>query len=368
MIKYLAAIAVIVAMAPRVSAQSRDGKLFDPGVLMTEPSPGAPTELASMQDVVGQWDVDYRAYRADTLYLRGEGKASITFMNRGHSIMERFYCPRCGSEDQDIASIAFLAYNPSAGVWNLGVADGYTESVSVSSGIRENGALVLHNAVRHRGGATLTFYRTTYRSDLTGLRVVIETSTDYQATWDSTVVKTYTRREHDPSFLAPGSEFGHPASNRDAHGHEFDFLIGTFDAQQQLTLPGGQVAKFPSMTTAVYALDGNGILEFNWYDVDQRLPDAATSIVRIYNRAMRRWESLYMTNRGNGALFFGGTKEDDKIVLGFFETDTGAGPIVRFVFHDMKKDEYHWYSESSTDRGEAFTKTWIIDVDRTELD
>ena len=79
---------------------------------------------------------------------------------------------------------------------------------------------------------------------------------------------------------------------------------------------------------------------------------------------MRRWESLYMANRGNGALFFGGQDEGDRIVLGLFETNLDFGPMIRFVFHDIQGDEYHWYSESSTDRGQTWTKTWIIDVTR----
>ena len=357
---------VFLVAAELSVAQTRDGRLFDPGVEMTEPAEGAPDELAGMDYLLGQWDVDYRAFRADTLFRSGQSTASITFMNRGHAIMERWFCDACGRDDRNMSTLSFLAFNQVAGVWNLGTADGYSESVSVSSGSRVGEVLTLHNAVRHLGGASLTYYRTTYKPSDDGFSVLVETSTDYQATWDSTVVRRYSRRERDESFMRPRDDYGEPAPDRPREAAEFDFLIGSFDAPQQLTFPNGQQANFPSTTTAVYALDGAAILEYGWYDVDPNLPDAATSIVRLYNRAMNRWESLYMANRGNGALFFGGRRVDDEIVLGFFETDLTFGPLIRFVFHDIGDDVYHWYSESSTDLGETYQKTWIIDFARRE--
>jgi hypothetical protein len=133
-------------------------------------------------------------------------------------------------------------------------------------------------------------------------------------------VKTYVRRSDDPVFLAPGPEFGQPSPDRNEHSADFDFLIGSFDA----------------------------------------------AIVRIYNRSMRRWESLYMTNRGNSVLFFGGRMEGDEMVLVLFDTDLGGGPLTRFVFHDMRPDGYSWFSEVSNDRGATFKKTWLIGVNRSD--
>ena len=114
------------------------------------------------------------------------------------------------------------------------------------------------------------------------------------------------------------------------------------------------------MLTAVYALNGHAILEHNWYDVDPNVPDAATTIVRIYNRAMRRWESLYLDNRGHSQLFFGGAKDGDKVILHNFEANTTSPLIPRYVFHDIAKDSYAWYAENSTDRGKTFNQTWGI--------
>jgi len=119
----------------------------------------------------------------------------------------------------------------------------------------------------------------------------------------------------------------------------------------------------PTTATASIALGGHGVLEHSWFDLDPSLPDAATSILRLYNRAERRWESLYLTNRGNTLLDFGGAKEGDRIVLHLFDTRLGD-TISRFVFHNIEPDGYRWFAESSTDRGATFATTWTIDMTR----
>ena len=124
-------------------------------------------------------------------------------------------------------------------------------------------------------------------------------------------------------LLAVGAGLGSAAPDLPEEARQFDFLLGEWDAYQDITLPTGQNYKFPSTTTAVRAMNGHAILEFNWYDTDPSLADAATSIIRIYNRAMRRWESLYVTNRFNGQLFFGGVKEGDELILTLFEGEPG---------------------------------------------
>ena len=45
--------------------------------------------------------------------------------------------------------------------------------------------------------------------------------------------------------------------------------------------------------------------------------------------------------------------------------EAGAtGTVNRWVFHGVEKDAYHWYAESSTDRGETWNRTWVIDFAR----
>ena len=126
---------------------------------------------------------------------------------------------------------------------------------------------------------------------------------------------------------------------------------------------GQTPVQYNATFTAVHVMNGHGIMEYGWNTNDQTLPDAATSMVRIYNRAMRRWECMYMTNRFNNILYFGGTKEGKKIVLYLFEANT-ADNISYFTFEKMFKDSYKWNAQSSTDRGKTWRTTWTIKANR----
>lgn len=106
------------------------------------------------------------------------------------------------------------------------------------------------------------------------------------------------------------------------------------------------------------------ILDGSWMNVDPNLPDAATTILRIYKRQMRQWESMYTTNRGNGILYFGGVQEGDRIVLHNFDSDTSFSPISYWIFHDIQGDSYSWHAETSRDRGKTFQDTWKIEATR----
>ena len=72
--------------------------------------------------------------------------------------------------------------------------------------------------------------------------------------------------------------------------------------------------------------------------------------------------NLFANNRGNGLLFFGGVKEDNDIVLTFFEANNSNSPFSYFVFHSIKEEGYKWYAKTSWDRGKTYRKTWLIDV------
>ena len=81
--------------------------------------------------------------------------------------------------------------------------------------------------------------------------------------------------------------------------------------------------------------------------------------------SLRAWTlrlpSLVFSNRFNSVLRFGGRQEGDRIVLTNFAADS-TGTLNRYVFYEIGEKGYRWYAESSTDRGETFTKTWTIDV------
>lgn len=358
------ALLALAGAGPAGGAALRDGKRFDPAAKMTAPAAGAPEQLARMLSTLGQWDVELTTFGGEGEPRTGSGLAEITLMNRGHGFMERFHSTDFDGAGQKRSSIAFLTYNPGTEQWVRGEGDSFTESARMANGRFEDERLVLRDAERRRGGMQITHVR--YTTELRGAEAFateIAESTDGES-WTTRLRKSYTRRLPADDFLAPASDYGSPAPGLPPEARQFDFLIGSWTSTHDMTLPNGQNPKWTANDTAVYALDGHAVMEFNWFDVDPSLPDAATTILRIYNRAMRRWECLFMPNRGNNLLLFGGHREGDEVVLTLFGNDRGDPRMSRFVFHDMHPDRYSWYGETSTDHGATFNRFWIIDATR----
>lgn len=354
-------------VAPLLMAQSlRDGTFFEHGIATPTRSEGAPEVLDKMTYLLGQWEVAITTYPTDSTSVTQPAQAVITYMNRGHAFMERLHAADFDGNGHELNTITFLVFTPGADQWAMGIVDSYTESVTMYNGDFEGDDLTLHNALRQGGNVTMTYFRARYtQQDEEHFTLEVHTSPDGKTAWAPALKKRYSRREAADGFLAGSSEFGTPAPDLPEEARQFDFLVGIWDSQNALTFPNGQTAKWPATTTGGYVLNGHAIMEYNWFDLDPNLPDAATTMVRIYNRAMRRWETLYTANRANGLLYFGGRQEGDRMVLHTFEVNT-AGTISRYIFHDIEPDSYRWYGEFSTDRGQSFTKNWIIDVTRQQ--
>ena len=354
----------LVLIASAGYAQSpRDGQLFDQGLLMEEPSPRAHESIRDMMDYLGHWDVSITLYPTDTTEFNAEAASEVTFMNRGYGFMERLHASVFEEAGRETNSIYFLNFDPTNEVWVMGEASSYTERVTLYNGHLEDDAMTLSTALRRNGGVLLTWMRVTYRfRNQDAFEVREETSIDGGASWKLDKIRSYERRDDIHPSLIPRTDYGLPSPDRPKETAEFDFLLGQWDAAHEI-LFGGNWVKFPTQTTAVHALNGYAILEHSWYNVDPSLPDAATTIVRLYNRSMRRWECLYIDNRSNSMLYFGGRQEGDEIVLHNFVADA-TSPIPRYVFYDIEPDSYSWYAESSADRGASFNKTWEIRVTR----
>lgn len=344
-----------------LSAQpTQDGQLFDQGRTMTEKSPRAHEALDKMKGILGQWDVAITTYPTDSTTFNGKGMADIAYMNRGYAYMNRVHVPAIDEAENEANFIYFLNFSPANATWVLGEANSFSESVSMYNGAFKGKELHLSTAVRRSGSALLTMFRVEIAfSSKNKFSITTRTSTDNGDTWHHKMKQVYSRREASPDFMISQEGMGEPSPMRPAETEQFDFLIGTWNASHNINF-NGQWVQFPANATAVHAMNGHAILEHNWYDVDPSLPDAATTIVRLYNRSMRRWESLYLDNRGNTPLFFGGQKEGDDIVLHNFESDTSNPSIPKYIFHDIAEDTYAWYAESSVDRGKTFNKTWNI--------
>ncbi len=353
-------------IASPIQAQpTRNGKLFDQALAMTERSPRAHPALDQAKTMLGLWDVEITSFPTDTTSFRSTGVAEVTYMNRGYAYMTRMHVPAFDEAGHEANMIQFLAFSPVNEAWVMGEANSYTESISMYDGDFQNGRLILKTAVRHRGGASLTYYQLAYAFPSEDVfEQTTRISTDHGDTWRVVASATYRRRTQNQDYFTAKDDIGAPAPDRPEEAGQFDFLLGTWDSMHEINL-GGRWTRFPVNATAVYALNGHAILEHTWYDVDPNLPDAATSIVRLYNRAMRRWESLYLENRSNTPLFFGGQQEGEDLVLHLFEARTTDPAIPRFVFHDIEKDSYNWHALRSTDRGERFDTTWVISVQRS---
>ena len=359
----IALILALVGLPWSGQAEVRDGKLYDPGVTREAPAENAPADLARMASFVGQWDVDLEFFPRGQEPLRSQGIASVTYMNRGHSLMERMRVDDFDGQGHSMATLAFLSLD-GRGVWSYGEGGSWSEAITLYSGGFEDEALVLHNSMRPGGGTLLLLQRKTFeRQGDEGFEMRSELSIDLGKTWGMSARRTYRRRAPSAEFFPVRDDLGQPAPGRPAAAAEFDFLLGDYLARHWLLLPPGPVS-FPANATAVHVLDGHGILEFNWHDNDPSLPDAATSILRVYNRSMRRWESLFLSNRANVPLHFGGVREDDRIVLHPFAAQTGGNPLSQWIFFDVRDDAYRWKGLRSLDRGQTWPVTWAIDFER----
>ena len=355
---------ILVTMSSATSAtQLRDGRLFDPGASMTSPASGAPEQTAVIAPLIGQWDVELELYKGDAVHST-TGIAEFTFMNRGHGVMERFHAGDFDGQGHALETIMFMGYSAPNQDWSVGIANSFAENIIVfSNGAATDKALSVNTVLRVGGAAALTRYRLTLDGigEADASRFVMTLSqapldAEFEPVWQ----RTYKRRQASAEFMVREAGHGSPAPDRVDASAQFDFLVGVWDETQEMKFPNGQTAKWPSSGSAVYTLNGHAIMEFTSYDIDPNLPDAATCIVRIYNRVMRRWECMFVTNRFNNVLYFGGVKEGDDIVLHQFAADNAGGQFSYWIFHDIEADSYGWYANTSRDRGATFDKTWII--------
>lgn len=339
----------------------RDGNIFDKGLSLEMESASTNPELKKLRPLIGNWNVKIRKATSDSTVHESNGIAFFYYQNRGHSVAEKVHVQNYDGEENELNTITFYAFNLAAKRWNIGIANSYSESVSIFDGAEDNGKLILKNAVRSNGGVDIIEKRLTV--DYTSknlIKTLLETSVLHSNNWKIMEERTYTaNKEIDQSFFYNES-FGTAQPNRVPESAEFDFLIGDWTAHQEFTFPNGQTAKWPSNGSGVYVLNGNAVMEHNWYEVDSSLPEAATTIVRLYNRVERRWECLYLTNRFNSMLYFGGRKEGDKIILTFFNSDNSKPSFSYFTFYDIEKDKFSWFAQSSTDRGKTFSTNWKI--------
>ncbi len=362
---------MFVMFCQSTQATSGYGETFDTGLSMSSHSTAAPDELSWAAFMIGQWEVTVSDHRSGQ-QAEYTAVADIRWMNRGHGLLEEFHAPATDAKSSEPGTgeydtLSMLGYVSSAAEWNLGLVDSLAEDVTVYNGHILSDRMVLTQSERQGGTITMTRFQLIIAKDEdTGFSIRLTSSVDDGMHWSPVYTRQYRPRNnadspftHDPKHL-----YGLPASTRAEESAQFDFLIGEWDSSHDIVVAPGQNAQFPVNSTAVYTMNGHAILEYSWYDVDSSFPEAATTIVRIYNRAMRHWESLYVNNRANSMLHFGGRKEGEDIVLHNFDIDARAATIPNYVFHDIEKDQYRWLGRNSTDRGASWTTFWTIEFTR----
>jgi hypothetical protein len=358
----LVGLALITLLPVPASSALRDGRRFDPADTMTTRAAGAPEELDQVTWLIGHWAVEFtRHFSADSTWT-ASGRSDISFMNRGHALMERFHCADFDGAGNERNWLSFLVYNTSLGTWGLGVADSWRENIVLYNGEYTDDQLTLRNATRLQGNLTLTEFRLVIEPDGNdAFQAMLSATTDGE-TFNPSVTLQYSRLSRDDGLFTAATGLGEAAPDLPEQARQFDFLLGEWDLQNELAFPDGRQARWQAYGTAVRMLNGHCIMEYSSFDTDPNLPDAATTIVRLWNRQMRRWECMYMNNRSNGILHFGGVQESDRIVLHKFDSDASDVPISQWVFHSWKPDSYGWYGNASRDRGRTWNKTWTIEA------
>ena len=331
----------------------------DSGIDLITPSKLAPLQTSEFSFALGSWEVIESKISKDGKAHIRNGFSKITFVNRGHGYIEN--STLVDSNNIRDSAISFFAFGKTTQKWMMGRVSERREAVEMYDGVLENKVLVFKSAVRRSGGVNVTLTRISYvEKKNKGFVVTTEQSIDYGKSWTKTGERQYKQTKLDLASIFKEANKKNDARSKEQK--QFDFLIGDGKATQNIRLPTGKWVKFPASASAERVLNGKAVYEYNWYNVDTRNPETATSIIRIYNRNMRRWETLFYSNRANTLFFFGGKKEGDRIVLHNFETHS-ENMFSRWIFYDIKEKGYRWFAESSNDRGKTFNKTWEIEVE-----
>ena len=223
----------------------RDGRLFDPGVALDKPAASAPEALARLAPLIGAWDFELEVSRQGQETLRSTGVSHVTYMNRGHAVMERSRVSDFDGQGNGMATMTFFAVD-GTGVWTASEGNSWTEAIRLASGgFDDDGQLVLHDALRPGGGPLLLLLRRTYTLGEDAFTMTTEMSRDMGATWAPSVVRRYTRREPSEDFFPTRDDVGLASPDRAPEGAEFDFLLGEFDARHWLRTPQG-IARWTS--------------------------------------------------------------------------------------------------------------------------
>jgi len=165
-------------------------------------------------------------------------------------------------------------------------------------------------------------------------------------------------------------EFGRANANAPTELSRFAFLIGNWQCEARLLLPGGERQVFPASWSGRYILDGYAIadeyrmtgssgelivygLNFRSYEVGKRLWH-----IRWLNALAGNWVELASPE-------LGGVRVSGRSVIYTFQEPVAGHTYTRATYTSVSSDRFTWLGEKSEDRT-AWSEFMIVEARRSQ--
>jgi hypothetical protein len=153
-------------------------------------------------------------------------------------------------------------------------------------------------------------------------------------------------------------------------GHDFDFLIGNWNASLKRLpkrLQGStEWVEYKGISNHRKLLDSNA--NFEEFDVSGPAGRIKAQTLRLYNPAAKQW-AIYGLDVDKGLLPMPATVGEFKDGVGTFydhEPWDGRMILVRFQWRPTGPDSVHFEQAFSADLGQTWEVNWILDLTRAK--
>ncbi len=108
-----------------------------------------------------------------------------------------------------------------------------------------------------------------------------------------------------------------------------------------------------------WILDGLALQDI-WISVGEEVPDMGTT-VRFYDPDNGIWHSTWMSPTQKVVIHFTGRRVGEEIVL---EGSNSKGEPIKWIFYDIRNNEFRWRAEKSTDGGKSWFRYEEMEIRR----
>jgi hypothetical protein len=181
----------------------------------------------------------------------------------------------------------------------------------------------------------------------------------------STQGKPTMQRSDSPATQIP-PEVARYLRGAPSEGHQFDFLIGTWDVSATRYKEDGSVLlQYRASWNAQTLNEGRMILDDFRALAPTGEPISSFVTLRTYSEATRRWELQGLAAlQPSAALEWHGTWQDGQMVLDAAGQGPAGKPLrTRIRFFEIERDRFSWESHVSQDGG----RTWFRNVSLNAL-